>query len=148
MNAIQRAIQRIQQIKADLIANREADVLRIALDQLALTKLRIQTRGQAYTGAPFPPYVPAYARERKKAGYQIGYVDFTRTGRLWAGIVPVIVASNVFSATVEVRPSDKRGEDILKGAEKKRGNIVRPSAAEIELTRKANRERIKKYLKL
>ena len=48
----------------------------------------------------------------------------------------------------EVRPSDKRGEDILKGAEKKRGNIVRPSAAEIELTRKANRERIKKYLKL
>lgn len=148
MNAITKLIDRIRQIKADLIANREAEVLRIALDQLALTKLRIQTKGQAHTGSAFAPYVPQYAKSRGKAGYQTQYVDFTRTGRLWANIAPVVVDSNVFSATVQVGAQDLRGQNILKGAEKKRGNIVRPSAAEIELTRKANRERIKKYLKL
>lgn len=146
--AISNLIQRIRQIKHDLIANREAEVLRISLDQLALTKLRIQTKGQNAENQPFAPYVPGYAAERKKAGYQVGYVDFTRTGRMWANVSPVVVESSVFSATVVLQGSEQRTNDIIAGARKKRGNILQPSKAEIELTRRANNQRIRKYFGL
>lgn len=143
--AFERLLQRIQQIRHDIIANREAEVLRISLDQIALTKLRIQTRGDDYTGQQFSPYVPSYTKERKKAGYQVGYVDFTRTGRMWANVHPVIVSSSVFSATVALQGSDQRTKDIIAGARPKRGNILQPSAGEIELTRRANRTRLQRY---
>lgn len=146
--AFERLIQRIQQIRHDLTANREADVTRIALDQLALIKLRIQTRGESAAGTPFVPYVPSYSERRKKAGYQVGYVDFTRTGRMWANVGPLVVSSSIFSATVVLTGSEQRTQDIIAGAQKKRGNILQPSRDEIELMRRANRERIRKYLQL
>ena len=146
--AFERLIQRIQQIKHDLAANREADATLIALDQIALTKLRIQTRGESPEGTPFLPYVPPYAKERKSKGYQVGYVDFTRTGRMWAAVRPFVVSSNVFSATIEIKGADQRARDIIAGAAKKRGNILKPSKQEIDLVRRANRERVLKYFRL
>lgn len=145
--AFERLIQRIRQIKHDLTANREADATRIVLDQIALTKLRVQTRGESSEGTPFAPYVPAYKKSRAKAGYQVGYVDFTRTGQMWAAVRPVVVSSSVFSATVEIQAANQRARDIIAGARPKRGNIVHPSRAEIELSRRANSERIRKYFK-
>lgn len=146
--AFERIINRIRQIKHDLTANREADATRIALDQLALTKLRIQTKGQNSENQPFSPYVPAYAKQRQKAGYQVGYVDFTRTGRMWAAVRPFVVKSSVFSATIEIRGADQRAQDIIAGARKKRGNILQPSKEEIELSREANRQRVLKYFQV
>lgn len=146
--ALSNLIQRIRQIKHDLIANREADVLRIAFDQLALTKLRIQSKGQSAEGSPFAPYVPGYAAERKKSGYQVGYVDFTRTGRMWGNVAPIVVDSSVFSATVVLQGSEQRTQDIIAGARKKRGNILQPSKAEVELVRQDNNQRIRKYFQL
>lgn len=140
-----RIINRIRQIKHDLTANREADATRIALDQIALTKLRIQTTGQNSENQPFSPYVPSYAKQRQKAGYQVGYVDFTRSGRMWAAVRPFVVKSSVFSATIEIRGADQRAQDIIAGARAKRGNILRPSQQEIELSREANRQRVLKY---
>lgn len=140
-----RIINRIRQIKHDLTANREADATRIALDQIALTKLRIQTTGQNSENQPFSPYVPPYAKQRQKAGYQVGYVDFTRSGRMWAAVRPFVVKSSVFSATIEIRGADQRAQDIIAGARAKRGNILRPSQQEIELSREANRQRVLKY---
>lgn len=140
-------IQRIQQARHNLIANREADATLIALDQAALIKLRIQTRGEGPDGKPFLPYVPAYSERRKRAGYQVGYVDFTRTGRMWANIRPVVISSSVFSATVVLSGSEQRTQDIIAGAQKKRGNILQPTRQEIEITRAANRERILKRLR-
>lgn len=142
--AFERLINRIREIKQNLIDNREAEVLRIALDQLALTKLRIQTKGQNFNEQPFAPYTPEYKKNRQAAGYQVGYVDFTRTGRLWANVQPRIVASNIFSATVQIEGQEQRSKDIIRGAERKRGNILQPSKAEIELTRQANRRRVLK----
>lgn len=135
-------LNRIRQIKQDLISNREAEVLTIALDQIALTKLRIQTKGQNSNEQPFAPYTTAYAKERKGSGYQVGYVDFTRTGRMWANVRPRIVKSSPFSATVVMEGADQRAKDIIAGAAGKRGNILQPSQAEIELTRQANRRRV------
>lgn len=143
---LQGIIERIRRIKAELIANREADVLRIAFDQVALIKLRIQTKGESADGLLFVPYVEPYKRSRQKAGYQVGFVDFTRTGRMWANVQPRIESSNVFSATVIIEGSEQRSKDIVAGAAKKRGNILRPSAAEIQLVRNANRARLEKYL--
>ena len=142
--AFERILNRIREIKQSLIDNRERDVLLIALDQLALTKLRIQTKGQDSNETPFAPYTPAYKTSRAKAGYQVGFVDFTRTGRLWANVQPRIVQSDVFSAVVVIEGSEQRSKDIVQGARKKRGNILQPSAAEIEFTRQANRRRVLK----
>lgn len=137
-------LNRIRQIKQDLISNREAEVLTIALDQIALIKLRIQTKGQNSNEQPFAPYTEAYAKGRKGSGYQVGYVDFTRTGRMFAAIRPRIVQSSPFSATVQIEGADQRAKDIVAGAVRKRGNILQPSAAEIELTRQANWRRVLK----
>lgn len=141
-------IQRIRQIKHNLEVNREADATRIVLDQIALTKLRVQTKGESASGAAFAPYVPPYAKERKKAGYQVGYVDFTRTGRMWAAVRPVTVSVNVFSATIGIEGADQHARDVIAGAYPKRGNITEPSKAEIELSRKANEERVKRYFQI
>jgi hypothetical protein len=146
--AFERLIQTIRQIKHDLEANREADATRIVLDQIALTKLRVQTKGESASGAAFAPYVPPYSKERKKAGYQVGYVDFTRTGRMWAAVRPVTVSVSVFSATIGVQGADQRAKDIIAGAYPKRGNITEPSREEIELSRKANQDRVKKYFQI
>lgn len=142
--AFEQLLNRIRQIKANLISDRENEALRISFDQLALTKLRIQTKGQNSNEQPFAPYVPAYAKDRQKAGYQVGYVDFTRTGRMFAAVRPRVESSTVFSATVVIEGTDQRSRDIIAGAAKKRGNILLPSRAEIELTRQANRQRILK----
>lgn len=141
-DGIRNIINRLERIKQDLIGNREREVLLIALDQLALTKLRVQTKGHDFNERPFAPYVPGYAKERKAAGYQVGYVDFTRTGRLWANIQPRIESSTIFSATVVIEGSEQRSKDIVAGAARKRGNILQPTKSEIEFTRQANRRRV------
>lgn len=140
--ALERLINKIREIKQSLISNREREVVLIALDQLALTKLRIQTKGQDSENRQFAPYAPAYAKNRQRGGYQVGYVDFTRTGRLWANVQPRITQSDVFGATVVIEGSEQRSRDIVQGAKRKRGNILQPSKDEIEFTRQANRRRV------
>ena len=142
--ALEAILQQIRQIKQRLTSDREAESLRISLDLLALMKLRIQTEGKNSDEVAFLPYTPAYAKERKSAGYQVGYVDFTRTGRLWANVKPRVESSSVYSATVVIEGGEQRSKDIIAGAARKRGNILQPSRAEIELVRKANRQRILK----
>ena len=145
MATIRDFINRIKQAKAELIANREADALRIAFDQIALVKLRIQQSGQSASGGAFLPYTPSYAKQRKEAGYQVGFVDFTRTGRLFASISPRVESSDIFSATVVIQPDTEEGKKILQGLSNKRGNILEPSPQELEIVRAANRRRILSY---
>lgn len=147
MATIRQFLDNLRRVKAEMIANREKEALVIALDQIALVKLRIQTRGENAKGSKFSPYVPPYAKERKKKGYQIEYVDFTRTGRMWAAIHPVVTESTVFAATVEMRGADEKTRAMLAGHERKRGNILQPSEAERAIVRNANTNRILKYLR-
>lgn len=146
--ALERLIERIRQIKADITNNREEDALRIGFDMSALIKLRIQTSGQNADGSAFAPYVPPYAKARAKSGYQVGYVDYTRTGRMFAAVRPRVEKSNVFSATVVIEGGDQRSKDIIAGAVKKRGNILRASKEEIELAKESNRQRIANYFRI
>lgn len=146
--AFENLLARIRQIKSNLINDRENEALRIAFDQLALTKLRIQTKGQNFNEQPFAPYVPPYAKERQAAGYQVGYVDFTRTGRMWAAVRPRVESSSIFSATIVIEGADQRSKDIIAGAARKRGNILQPSKSEIEFVRQANRERVLKAFRI
>jgi hypothetical protein len=140
-------IQKLRDAKAQLIQNREADALRISLDLTALVKLRIQTEGKNADNATFEPYTPGYKKERAKAGYQVELVDFTRTGRMFAAVRPVIKSSSIFKATVAIEGTDERSKTILAGAVRKRGNILTPSQDEIDLARNANRERITRYFR-
>jgi hypothetical protein len=145
--SITNLIEKVRDAKRQLIANREADVLRISLDQIALVKLRIQTTGEDSTGGKFEPYTPIYAAKRKEKGLQVGFVDFTDRGRLWASIQPRIVASNVFSASVEIGPQNEGDAAKLRGLQGKRPNILQPSDQEIRLIKEQNRNRIQKYFK-
>lgn len=145
--AFEAIIERVRQIKADIIKNREAEVLKMALDGLALVKLRIQTKGQSADGPQFAPYVPSYAAERKKAGYQIGFVDYTRTGQFWASVRPQVETSNIFKTVVVIGATNARGSEILKGAEPKRGNLLQFSKDEIKLLEEMNQRRVAKYIK-
>ena len=146
--ALDQLLNRIRQIKQNLTSDRENEALRISFDQLALTKLRIQSKGQNFEEQPFAPYTPGYAKERKESGYQVGYVDFTRTGRMFAAVRPRITSSSVFSCTVVIEGSDQRSKDIIAGAAKKRGNILQPSKSEIQFVRDANRARVLKAFQI
>lgn len=131
-----------------LEAARPAETLRITLDLVALVKLRVQTRGENFRETPFAPYTSGYARQRAKAGYQVGYVDFTRTGRLWASVRPEVVKNEPGRTLIQVTARTADDQDKLRGARRKRGNILLPSEKEIEIARRSNRERIRKHLKI
>lgn len=145
--AFEGIIESIRKAKADIIKNREQDGLRIAFDVLALVKLRVQTSGTNAAGEKFAPYTPFTVRERRKGGYQVGFVDYTQTGRFWASIRPRVEASDIFSVTVAIGPTDAYGREILDDAEPKRGNLLLASKEEIETARAANVQRVEKYLK-
>lgn len=129
-------------------ANRPQDVLRITFDLIGQIRLRVQSSGEDFRGRPFDPYTPDYAKQRAKAGYQVGYVDLTRTGRLWASVRPEVIQSTQESTTVEVAPRGQDNVDKARGQVRKRGNIILPSDEELNIAAQANRERIRKYLGL
>lgn len=145
--SIRALLDKIADAKKQLEANREAEALRIAFDQVALLKLRIQQTGTDSTGSAFVPYTPGYEKQRKKAGFQTEYVDLTRSGSLFASIRPVVTSSNIFSATVEIGPQSTSEAQKLAGLEKKRPGILQPSEEELAVVRAANRERILKYFR-
>lgn len=146
--AFEQTLNRIRQIRANLNANREARAMRIGFDLAALIKLRIQTKGQNSDEQQFAPYVPAYAKERKRSGYQVAIVDFTRTGRLWANVQPSVESVTATSVTVVIGGMSDYSKDIIKGAKRKRGNITQPTKGEIELARQANIEAVRKEFQI
>lgn len=136
--AFEEEIGIIRQIRADLNRTREQRVLQVAFDLSALIKLRIQSRGENYQGSPLPPYTPFTVRDRKAKGYQVGYVDYTQTGRLWASVSPRLVSSDDGGVTtVVIESREQRGKDILERAEPKRGNLLLASDEEIKLANDA-----------
>jgi hypothetical protein len=130
---------------AELNANRPRDVLQMALEFKALIQLRIQERGYNFQERPFTPYTPAYGKNRAKAGYQTEYVDFTRTGRLWANVRPEVIENTETKTVVEITARDDSNQVKLQGAVKKRGNILLPSDKEVDLLSQLNRERLARY---
>jgi len=142
MASVRDLLNRIRGAKQRLIDEREADALRIANDQVALLKNRIQSSGVSASGNPFADYSEQYAEKRKTGGYQIDFVDFTVTGQMWANVRAQVVRSNVFSCTVEIAGANERARNIINGAAGKRGNILEPTADELQILRDLNRERI------
>jgi hypothetical protein len=137
-------------IRANLAAlrrNREDELKKIALDLTALIKIRIQGSGQNYLNTRFSPYTKDYAKQRAAKGAQTSYVDFTVSGRLFASVYPEVdTASGI--VTVEITAHGQDNIDKIRGAVKKRGNILRPAADELQLAEQANNERVRKYLEL
>ena len=138
---------KIRQNLADLRANRERELQIIGADLSTLIKLRIQGSGENYLNTKFSPYTPGYAKQRTKKGFQTSYVDFTRTGRLWASVYPD-TDENATGVTIVITAHGQDNIDKVKGAEKKRGNILRPSREELDLAEQANNARVRKYLQI
>jgi len=130
---------------AEMSANRDRDALNIALEVKALVQLRIQTTGQNFEEVLFSPYTNRYAKNRQKAGYQTEYVDFTRSGNLWANVRPEVVESTEVKSVVEITARDDRNQVKLQGAVKKRGNILLVSQSEADLISQLNQQRVQRY---
>jgi deoxyadenosine/deoxycytidine kinase len=120
--------------------------LAVALRVLALVKDRIQRTGENSEGQQFEDYVTAYSQRRKKDGYQVAYVDFTRTGRLWNNITPQVIKEDDKSVNVEVRARDQRNQDKLDGQFRKRGNILLPNEEEEAFATELSRNQILEIL--
>lgn len=135
--ALEAEIERISALKARILSTQGQRALVVAFDLSALIKLRIQTSGENSQNAPFAPYTPFTVRDRKKKGYQVGYVDFTQTGQLWASVGPRLVSDGNGLAVVVIESRNQRGKDILTAAQPKRGNILLPSQDEIKFAQDA-----------
>ena len=129
-----------------LAATQAEDALLTSLDLLALWKRRIQTTGQTSTGAPFAAYSTAYAKYRAKKGLQTSFFDFTVTGRGMASIRPEILSQRVGEVIIRIKASNPGDQVKLDGQEYKRGNILTPSQAEINLALDAYLRRRQKRL--
>ena len=139
--------RRIQKAQRELEEQRKPFVLRMLLDTIAIIKQRVQTSGTNSQGKPFAPYNPIYAiRGRQEKGFQSSFVDFTRSGRLWASIIPKIVDEKDGTTTGEIGARDRENQDKVNGAFKKRGNILRPTKAEIDIIQKANNLRVQRII--
>jgi len=135
----------------EMAANRAREALAITLDLYAQIRLRINTRGEDYTGQRFSPYSPSWAANRKKRGRQVAFVDFNFTGRLQASIRPAVERVTPVSATILLTASGQDNQDKLRAAlvtpkGSPRGNILLPSADEINRASLANQQRAQKYI--
>lgn len=144
--------ERLILVKKTLEENRRPETLRIAFNLLDAVKARIQGGGISYSLVPFPPYSKQYAKKRAKDGYQADYVDFTRTGRLWANIVPMVIEDGNGITIVEIAARAPELQDILNWQANKpmatpRGNILLPSKDEEAFLRAAHIKRIQEALK-
>lgn len=136
-------IRRFKAARDAIIKNRPDNIERIASDVLALTKRRIQQRGEDFEGQQFEAYNPIYAvKGRSELGYQNRIVDFTRTGKMLNSVKAFPVSSNDSETIVEVRASRQSEQVKLDGQFSKRGNILLPNSDEIEFATQANDERI------
>lgn len=143
--------QRQRELLDQMAANRARECLAITFDLYAQVRLRINTRGEDYTGQKFSPYSPGYAATRKKRGRQVAFVDFNFTGRLQASIRPSVERVTPVSATILLTASGADNQEKLRKAlvtpkGNPRGNILLPSADEINRASLANQQRVQKYI--
>lgn len=132
--AFESEIEKLRKIKADFIASQGQDLMAAAFDLTALMKLRIQTTGQNFQGGQLPYYTPFTVRSRKAQGYQVGYVDYTQTGQLWASVAPRLLSAGDGKASAVIESRNERGKGILDKAVPKRGNLLQPSQEELQTT--------------
>lgn len=126
--------------------NRERDVMRIGQEIKTLVQLRIQTRGQDSTGQEFESYTPGTKRQRKKKGFQTGYVDLTQTGRMWANIRPTLGETGNNYAKVIIKAQSNLNQIKLGSFAKKRSNPLIPTQDELDIIKQVNRKRLENYL--
>ena len=135
--AFEADIQRIQQIKSDLLRTQSQRLLAIAFDVSALIKLRIQTTGENSQNQKLPYYTPFTVKSRKAKGYQVGYVDYTQTGQLWASVGPRLISEGGGLCKVVIESRNQRGKDILTKAESKWGNLLLASDEELKIAQES-----------
>jgi len=144
-------IEKIRQARVRLIANRQADSLKIAQDILALVQYRVQSTGTNYLNAAFAPYSQQRAGQRQQRGRQTNYVDFTDTGQMWRSIAPRVSANTESATEVVIDARDafnqqKLDKALIQPRGNARGNILMLSQDDIDDLTAAHGQRILNYL--
>ena len=93
----------------------ERRLLRTASDLKDSVRDRVQNSGLNRRNQPFAAYTPPYAKQRQKAGFQVRKVDYTRTGRLWASIMPQVISNDGETIIIEIGPRGRENELKLLG---------------------------------
>jgi len=127
-------------------ANRAGELLRIGVSLAGQVKLRISEEGRNAAGQPFPDYVPSYKKTRASLGFQVEYVDFTRSGALFRDVNAFLLSDDGRRSVVSITAKRNENQDKLRGAVRKRGNILVPSEDELALAVAAYEDRRRKYL--
>lgn len=117
------------------------DALLTGLDAVALMKSRVQQQGLNSESQQFEDYTPDYSRQRKNEGYQVAYVDFTKTGEMYASVTPQVIQADATGATVEIKARTQGNQNKINGQFKKRGNILLNTGEELQILGRAHAER-------
>lgn len=127
-------------------ANRASELLKIGVSLAGQVKLRVSEEGKNAAGDSFPGYVPSYRATRAKLGFQVEYVDFTRSGELFRDVNAYLAEDNGTRSTISITAKRSGNQDKLRGAVRKRGNILVPSEDELALAVAAYEDRRRAYL--
>jgi len=147
---IREYINELKARKQRFLEERTNTRLRILVDLKALMALRIQTTGKNYEDEDFAAYEDSYqaVKELEFENARNGIVDFTVTGNLWRNIKPVLESEDENEIVFVLRADNDTDEAKLTSFIEKWGNILRPSAEELDIVRQANLELYNKLLGL
>lgn len=173
---INQYIFKLRQAERELNDLRNQNAVKIALDALALIKLRVQNHGTSADGGSMGSYsqsvVPvwyfkgnsrtgsntAYDRLQKK-GYFASYADWRKannlqtqhidlkfTGDMWRDIKPRVSRSLPVSTLIEINASKSEEQEKLNYNSERYGAILQLSPNELRMIQTANRKRVLKTL--
>lgn len=134
--------ERLAKITTQLSEERERNAFLISADLAASVKLRIQKTGVNSEGQQFEDYTSVYTKRRRKDGFQARYIDFTRTGRMFASIQPRVTSHTDAKTAVTIKAGNSKEQTKLNGQARKRGNILLPTDEEIQQINELNRQRV------
>lgn len=117
---------------AELAQTQVNDALQTTLDMVGFLKLRLAEGGGNADGGQFSDYSPIYSKARQKRGLQVGHKDFNVTGQLYASIQPEITGIEFGVVAVDIVPRGQDNQNKVAGQIKRDGNILQPSAQEIQ----------------
>lgn len=149
---IQELNAKFDNILADINGQAGQTVLvQTASDALALIRKRIQETGVNADGSAYKPYSKSYAKYRKERGRQIGFVDFTFSGRMLGNVS--LGQSGEIHAELEsqnvavIRPKSAEETEKLRKNVRMRGKILAVSKEEVKMLQEIYAEGIMNIMK-
>ena len=122
-------MEKLKALLLELSRSQAGLVVDSATSFLAAIDFRVRTKRVDTKGRPYSKYTDSYAKFRESKNRRTDRKDFNLTGQLWDDIEVDIesVEKGSNGVSVSITPSTQRSKDVLKGNEKREGEILFPS---------------------